>query len=112
MIYELRTYTLKQGAVPDVAKAAGTVGRDIRKDDYGKLEGYWQTEIGPLNQVLPPVELSGFEPPHPAARRARQEPALGRRVCPADPAKSSSPGDPPAQRGEGAGGSGADAECL
>jgi hypothetical protein len=52
MIYELRTYTLKQGTVPDVAKAAGTVGRDIRKDDYGKLEGYWQTEIGPLNQVL------------------------------------------------------------
>jgi NIPSNAP len=52
MIYELRTYTLKQGTVPDVAKAAGTVGREIRKDDYGKLEGYWQTEIGPLNQVM------------------------------------------------------------
>ena len=52
MIYELRTYTLKQGTLPDVVKAAGTVGRDIRKDDYGKLEGYWQTEIGPLNQVM------------------------------------------------------------
>jgi hypothetical protein len=52
MIYELRTYTTKQGAVQDVAKAAGTVGREIRKDDYGKLEGYWVTEIGPLNQVM------------------------------------------------------------
>jgi len=52
MIYELRTYTLKQGTLPDVVKAAGTVARDIRKDDYGKLEGYWLTEIGPLNQVL------------------------------------------------------------
>src|SRR5437899_3342854 len=52
MIYELRTYTLKQGTLPDVVKAAGTVGRDIRQDDYGKLEGYWQTEIGPLNQVM------------------------------------------------------------
>ena len=52
MIYELRTYTLKQGSVPEVAKTAGTVGRDIRKDDYGKLEGYWVTEIGPLNQVM------------------------------------------------------------
>src|SRR5690349_11530696 len=52
MIYELRTYTLKQGSVPDVVKAASTVSRDIRKDDYGKLEGYWVTEIGPLNQVM------------------------------------------------------------
>src|SRR5215472_9808157 len=52
MIYELRTYTLKQGTVPDVVKAAGTVARDVRGDNYGKLEGYWQTEIGPLNQVM------------------------------------------------------------
>ncbi len=52
MIYELRTYTLKQGALADVVKAASTVSRDIRGDNYGKLEGYWQTEIGPLNQVM------------------------------------------------------------
>ena len=25
---------------------------DIRRDNYGKLEGCWQTEIGPLNQVM------------------------------------------------------------
>jgi NIPSNAP len=52
MIYELRTYTCKQGAIGDVVKAASTVSRDIRKDDYGKLEAYWMTEIGPLNQVM------------------------------------------------------------
>ena len=52
MIYELRTYTLRQGSLPDVVKAASTVSLDIRKNDYGKLEGYWQTEIGPLNQVM------------------------------------------------------------
>ena len=52
MIYELRTYTVKQGTLPDVVKAASTVSRDIRKDDYGKLEGYWSTDIGPLNQVM------------------------------------------------------------
>jgi hypothetical protein len=52
MIYELRTYTVKPGAVGDMVKAASTVSRDIRKDDYGKLEGYWVTEIGPLNQVM------------------------------------------------------------
>ena len=52
MIYELRTYTLKAGTLGDVVKAASTVSRDIRGDDYGKLEGYWMTEIGPLNQVM------------------------------------------------------------
>ena len=52
MLYELRTYTCKQGTVADVAKAASTIATEIRKDDYGKLEGYWVTEIGPLNQVV------------------------------------------------------------
>jgi hypothetical protein len=52
MLYELRTYTCKQGTVADVAKAAATIATEIRKDDYGKLEGYWISEIGPLNQVL------------------------------------------------------------
>lgn len=52
MIYELRTYTVKQGTVLEVAKNAATVSRDIRGDNYGKLEGYWISEIGHLNQVL------------------------------------------------------------
>jgi len=52
MLYELRTYTCKQGTVADVANAAATIATEIRKDDYGKLEGYWVSEIGPLNQVL------------------------------------------------------------
>lgn len=52
MIYELRTYTLKAGTQATVARNAGNVGREIRGDDYGRLEGYWLTEIGPLNQVM------------------------------------------------------------
>jgi hypothetical protein len=52
MIYELRTYALKHRTLPDVVKAASTVSLDVRRDDYDKLEGYWQTEIGPLNQVM------------------------------------------------------------
>lgn len=52
MIYEMRTYTLKAGTAPEAAKNAGTIGREIRGDKYGKLEGYWVTEIGPLNQVM------------------------------------------------------------
>jgi NIPSNAP len=52
MLYELRTYTLKPGSLGEMVKAAATVATDIRKNDYGKLEGYWSTEIGPLNQVM------------------------------------------------------------
>jgi hypothetical protein len=52
MLYELRTYTVKPGTIGEMVKAASTVSRGIRKDDYGKLEGYWMTEIGPLNQVM------------------------------------------------------------
>lgn len=52
MIYELRTYTVRQGSLPDVIKAASTMSRDIRGDNFGKLEGYWSTDIGPLNQVM------------------------------------------------------------
>lgn len=52
MIYELRTYTLKPGTIGDVVKAASTVSREIRGDNFGKLEGYWLTDIGPLNQVM------------------------------------------------------------
>jgi hypothetical protein len=52
MIYELRTYTVKPGTLGDMVKAASTVSREIRGDNYGKLEGYWSTEIGPLNQVM------------------------------------------------------------
>lgn len=52
MIHELRIYTAKPGTVAEMAKNSGTVARAIRGDTYGKLEGYWMTEIGPLNQVV------------------------------------------------------------
>lgn len=52
MIYELRTYTTPPGMAPQLAKYSSEIGRPIRGDDYGKLEGYWLTEIGPLNQVM------------------------------------------------------------
>jgi hypothetical protein len=61
MIYELRTYTVKPGTIGDMVKAASTVSRDIRGDDYGKLEGYWSTEIGPLNQVMHLWSYSDFD---------------------------------------------------
>ena len=43
-----------------MVKAASTVSRDIRGDNFGKLEGYWWTEIGPLNQVMHMWSYSDF----------------------------------------------------
>ena len=77
MLYEMRTYTLKQGTAGEVVKAAAEISTDIRKNDYGKLEGYWTTEIGPLNQVQPLIDAHGVghvvtllapDTPHPAPR--------------------------------------------
>ena len=61
MLYELRTYTVHAGAAPAIANLSATLGRDIRGDSFGKLEGYWITEIGPLNQVMHLWSYSGFE---------------------------------------------------
>ena len=112
MIYELRTYTVKQGTVPDVVKAAGTVWRDIRGDNYGKLEGYWVTEIGPLNQVM---HLWSYTDLNERARlrgELAKNPRWTRRVHPADPAEPDPPGDAAAQRRGRARGAGADAQRL
>lgn len=58
MIYELRTYTAKPGTIPAILKANEEVARPVRGDNYGKLEGYWYTDIGPVNQVM---HLWGWE---------------------------------------------------
>lgn len=52
MIYELRTYTVQPGKQGEYLKHSGEVGRKIRGDSYGKLEGYWYTEFGTLNQAM------------------------------------------------------------
>jgi NIPSNAP len=52
MVYEMRTYTTPAGQAPVLGKLSGEIARGIRGDEYGKLEGYWITEIGPLNQVM------------------------------------------------------------
>ncbi len=111
MIYELRTYTVKPGTLGDMVKAASTVSREIRGDNYGKLEGYWMTEIGPLNQVLHMWSFASFEE-RAAARRAWQYPALERRVRPAGPSAAAPPGRPPDERGAGTGGAGLDRQRL
>jgi hypothetical protein len=52
MIHELRRYTIKPGKAAEYVEKAGSIGRAVRGDRFGKLLGYWSTELGPLNQVV------------------------------------------------------------
>ncbi len=52
MLHELRVYTLKPGTAAAAAETAATLGKDIRGDRYGKLEGYFTTDVGPLNRAV------------------------------------------------------------
>jgi hypothetical protein len=70
MIHELREYAVRPGKLTEAVQLSGEVGRKIRGDDYGKLEGYWTTEIGPLNRL---VSLWSFES---VAERVRLRGAL------------------------------------
>ena len=71
MLYELRTYTTPAGKAPLLAKYSGEIARPIRGDEYGKLEGYWITEIGPLNKVMHLWSYDSF------AHRDERRAALG-----------------------------------
>ncbi len=59
MIHELRLYTVRPGSLPAVIEASGTVGARVRATgNYGKLEGHFGSEIGPLNQF---IHLWGYD---------------------------------------------------
>lgn len=51
MIYEMRTYTVKVGKLPEYLKHFEETGIPIISK-YSKLIGYWYTEIGELNQII------------------------------------------------------------
>ena len=52
MIYELVKFNCKPGCHLLLAEIDSKIGIEIRGDNFGKLEGYWLSEHGVLNQVL------------------------------------------------------------
>jgi len=50
MIYELRTYTVKPGAVAEYESRFAEAY--AVREKYSPLGGMWHTDVGPLNQVL------------------------------------------------------------
>ena len=52
MFYEIRTYRLKTGSMPEYLRLVGEQGIAIQSKHLGKLVGYFFSEIGPLNQIV------------------------------------------------------------
>lgn len=59
MIYEIRTYNLKPGSVPE---AEALFGENLpHREKYSKLTAFWHTEVGPLNQIIHVWEYESAE---------------------------------------------------
>ena len=52
MIYNMRVYDLKPGAVPEYMSAVREIALKIREDHGIKLAGWYYTDIGPQNRVV------------------------------------------------------------
>ena len=69
MFNEIRTYRLKNGAIPGYLKVVGEEGIEIQKKHLGHLFGYFLSEIGPINEI---VHIWAYESlDDRSARRAR-----------------------------------------
>lgn len=56
MIYEVRTYDLKPGAVPQAEEAFAEALP--HREKFSPLAAFWHTEFGPLNQI---IHVWGYE---------------------------------------------------
>ena len=61
MIYEMRTYRLRTGAVPAYLKLVEEEGIAIQKAHLGRLVGYFSSDIGPLNQIVHVWAYAGLD---------------------------------------------------
>jgi hypothetical protein len=50
MIYEVCTYDLTPGSVPEVEKRFGEAYEYRKK--YSEMTGFWHTDVGPLNEII------------------------------------------------------------
>jgi hypothetical protein len=69
MFYEIRTYRLKNGAIPEYLKVVGEEGIAIQRRHLGNLVGYFSSEIGPINEIVHIWSFATLDDRH--SRRAR-----------------------------------------
>ena len=72
MIYEIRTYTLTPGSIPEFEKRFEKSLTNRLK--YSELDAFWHTDIGPLNQVIHVWPYENLEHRAETRQRAVQEP--------------------------------------
>ena len=71
MIYEIRTYRVKVGSLPEVEKRFGE-GYEHRKK-ISPLAAFWHTEIGPLNEIIHVWRYKNIRPSATASGRTRSK---------------------------------------
>ena len=71
MIYEIRTYTLTPGSIPEFEKRFEKSLTNRLK--YSELAAFWHTDIGPLNQVIHVWPYENLEHRAETRQRALQE---------------------------------------
>ncbi len=69
MIVEERIYTLHAGKAPEYLRLYEAEGLEIQRSILGRLVGYFNTEFGPLNQI---VHLWAYEDLAERAERRRR----------------------------------------
>jgi NIPSNAP len=73
MIYEIRTYALRTGAVPEFEERYEK--RLPLRLKHSPLGAFWHTEFGPLNQVVHITPTMIFSTARGSARRWRKIPS-------------------------------------
>ena len=72
MIYEIRTYTLRPGQIPEFEKRF-EAALSVRLK-YSELAAFWHTDVGTLNQVIHVWPYENLEHRSDVRTRAAQEP--------------------------------------
>lgn len=72
MIYEVRTYRLRPGTIPEVEKRFAEALP--HREKYSKLGALWHTELGPLNQIVHVWPYESLDQRSELRGRAMQDP--------------------------------------
>jgi hypothetical protein len=52
MVYEMRTYRLRTGTLPDYLRQVEEAGITVQEEHLGRFVGYFFSEIGRLNEIV------------------------------------------------------------
>jgi hypothetical protein len=75
MIVEMRTYTLQIGKVPEYFKLYEAEGMAVQTRHLPRMLGYYQTEMGTLNQIIHMWGYDSFEQRLECRARMQADPA-------------------------------------